>query len=90
MERRVLAAFLYYAGLSYRKIVSSVDRSYEGIRQWFHRLNGLFEPKCRDRQEVAVEETKSKLTARTLYLDSSRLRYARGAHCGCLAWSVKS
>ena len=58
MERRVLAAFLYHAGLSYRRIDPFVDRSYEAIRQWFHRLNHFFEPDCRARQEVAVDETK--------------------------------
>ena len=35
-----------------------MDRSYEAIRNWFHRLKHLFEPDCRDRQEVAVDETK--------------------------------
>ena len=54
-ERRVLAAFLYHAGLSYRKIEPFVDRSYEPIRTWFHRLKHLFEPECRAREEVAVD-----------------------------------
>ncbi|OYR69592.1 hypothetical protein DJ79_02540 [Halorubrum ezzemoulense] len=57
-ERRVLAAFLYHADLSYRRIEPFVDRSYEAIRQWFHRLEHFFEPDCRARQEVAVDETK--------------------------------
>jgi hypothetical protein len=30
-ERRILAASLYYAGLSYRRFESFVDRSYEAI-----------------------------------------------------------
>lgn len=34
-KRRVLAAFLYHAGLSYRRIKPFVDRSYEAIRQGF-------------------------------------------------------
>lgn len=58
IERRFLAAFLYHAGLSYRRIEPLVDRSHEAIRQWFHRLKHFFEPDCRDRQEVAVDETK--------------------------------
>jgi putative transposase len=33
MERRVLAAFLYYAGFSYRRIEPFDDHSYEAIRQ---------------------------------------------------------
>lgn len=35
-EQRVVVAFLYHAGLSYRKIEPFVDRSYEAIRQWYH------------------------------------------------------
>lgn len=58
LRRCVLAAFLYHAGLSYRRIEPFVDRSYEAIRNWFHRLKYLFEPDYRDRQEVAVNETK--------------------------------
>jgi putative transposase len=44
-------------GLSYRKIEPFVDRSYEAIRQWFYPLEHLFEPDCRDRQEITVDET---------------------------------
>jgi len=66
-ERRVLAAFLYHAGLSYRRIEPFVDRSYEAIRQWFHRLNHLFEPDCRERQEVAVDETKIEIDGDTMF-----------------------
>jgi len=58
LRRRVLAAFLYHAGLSYRRIEPFVERSYEAIRQWFHRLKYLVEPDCRERAEVAVYETK--------------------------------
>lgn len=43
-ERRVLAAYLYHADLSYRRIEPFVERSYEAIRQWFHRLEHFFEP----------------------------------------------
>jgi putative transposase len=32
-ERRVLAAFLYHAGLSYRRIEPFVARSHDAIRQ---------------------------------------------------------
>jgi len=34
-ERRVLAAFLYHAGLPYHPIKPFVDRSYEAIRHGF-------------------------------------------------------
>lgn len=56
--RRTLAAFLYHAGLSCRMVEPFVNRSYEAIRQWYRRLKRLFEPDCRDRQEVAVDEMK--------------------------------
>ena len=67
-ERRVLAAFLYHAGLSYRRIEPFVDRSYEAIRQWFHRLKHLFEPDYRARQEVAVDETKIEIDGEQHYV----------------------
>jgi len=67
-ERRVLAAFLYHAGLSYRKIEPFVDRSHEAVRQWFHRLKHLFEPDCREREEVAVNETKIDTDGEEVYI----------------------
>jgi putative transposase len=57
-EQRVLGAFLYHAGLSYRKVERFVERSYEAVRQWYHRLADLFEPDCETRSAVAVDETK--------------------------------
>jgi putative transposase len=66
--RRVLGTFLYHAGLSYRKIEPFVERSYEAIRQWFHRLKQLFEPDCRDRQVVAVDETKIEIDGEEVYV----------------------
>ena len=41
--------------MSYRQIEPFVDRSHEAIRQWFHRLQHLFEPDCQDRDEIAVD-----------------------------------
>ena len=67
-ERRVLAAFLHHAGLSYRRMEPFVDRSYEAIRQWFHRLKHLFEPGCRARQKVAVDETKIEIDGEQHYV----------------------
>ncbi|WP_158294486.1 DDE-type integrase/transposase/recombinase [Halorubrum sp. GN11GM_10-3_MGM] len=60
-ERRVLAAFLYHAGLSCCRIEPFVDRSYEAIRQRFHRLKDFFEPDYRDRQEIAVDKAKTSI-----------------------------
>jgi len=67
-ERRVLAAFLYHAGLSYRKIEPFIDHSYEAIRQWFHRVKYLFELDCREREEVAVDETKLDIDGEEVYV----------------------
>ena len=67
-RRRVLAAFLYHAGLSYRKIEPFVGRSYEAVRQWFHRLKHLFEPDCQERDEVAVNETNIEIDGKEVYV----------------------
>jgi putative transposase len=73
-ERRALGAFLYHAGLSYRRMEPFVEQSYEAIRQWFHRLKHLFELDYRERQKVAVDETKIEVDGEDiLRLGSSRL-----------------
>jgi putative transposase len=59
---------LYHAGFSYRRIEPFVDRSYEVIRQWFHWLKHVFEPDCRVRQEVAVDETKIEIDGEQHYV----------------------
>jgi putative transposase len=68
MKRRVLATFLYHAGLSHKKIEPFVERSYEAIRQWLHRLRGLFKPDCRTRQEVTVDETKIEIDGEEVFV----------------------
>ena len=68
LGRHVLAAFLYHAGLTYRKIEPFVDRSYEAIRGRFHRLKHLFEPDCRERKEVAADETKIDINGEEVYV----------------------
>ena len=67
-RRRVLAAFLYRAGLSYREIEPFVGHSYEAVRQWFHRLKHLFEPDCQERDEVAVDETNIEIDGKEVYV----------------------
>lgn len=78
LRRRVLATFLYHAGLSYRRLEPFVERSYEAIRQWFHRLEHLFEADCRARDEVAVDETKIEIDGAEHYVwvavDCERLK----------------
>ena len=58
----------YRAGLSYRKIEQFIDRSYEAIRQWLHRLKHLFERDCREREEVTVDETKLDIDGEEVYV----------------------
>jgi len=67
-EQRVLAAFLYHAGLSYRRIEPFVDRSYEAIRQWYHRLQELFEPDRRQREVIAVDETELEIDGESVWV----------------------
>ncbi|MFC7157623.1 DDE-type integrase/transposase/recombinase [Halomarina halobia] len=68
LRRRVLTAFLYHAGLSCRKIEPFVDRSHEAIRQWFHRLKHLFESDCRQRDEIAIDETTVEIDGEEVYV----------------------
>ena len=67
-ERRVLAAFLYRAGVSYRKTEPSVGRSYEAVRGWFHRFKPLLEPDCQQREEGAVDETNIDVDGQEVYV----------------------
>lgn len=39
---RVWTMFLYNAGLSYRRVETVPDHSWETVRQWYHRLAHLF------------------------------------------------
>ena len=66
-EQRVLGAFLYHAGLSYRQVEQVVERSYEAVRQWYQRLSHLFHFDG-DHQTVAVDETKMKLENEEVYV----------------------
>lgn len=72
-DQRVLRAFLCDAGLSYRKLEPFVGCCYEAIRDRIHRRKHLFGPDCWDRRDVAVDETNSRSTARTLCPGGSRL-----------------
>jgi len=61
IEQRVEAAFLYHAGLSYRRVERIIGRSYEAVRQWYHRLVHLFEPTSDYRSIIAINETMLKV-----------------------------
>jgi len=66
-EQRVLASFLYHAGLSYRKIERFVERSHVAIHGWY-RLSHLFEVERDSRNTVVVNETKLEVDGQEVYV----------------------
>lgn len=67
-EQRVEAAFLYHPGLSYRRVEQVVERSYEAVRQWYHRLAHLFDPGPDYHSTAAIDETKLKVEETEVYV----------------------
>jgi len=67
-DQRVEGAFLYHAGLSYRRVERVVGRSHEAVRQWYHRLAHLFEPEPDYHATVAVDETKVSVADDEVYV----------------------
>ena len=67
-EKRVLASFLYHAGLSYRKIERFVERSHVAVHDWYHRLSHLFEVERSNRNTVVVDETKLEVDGEEVYV----------------------
>lgn len=67
IEVRVFGALSYYAGGSYRKVGALLGVSHEAVRQWFLRVEPLFEPPRRMRPVVAVDETKVNIDGRRVY-----------------------
>jgi len=67
-DQRVEPAFLYHAGLSYRRVERVVGRSHEAVRQWYHRLAHLFDPALDYHAIVAVDETKVSLEDDEVYV----------------------
>ena len=53
---------------SCREIKPFVERPYEAIRGWFHRLEHFFEPDCPEREEVTVNEAKLDVDGREVYV----------------------
>ena len=45
-----------------------VGRSYEAVRQWYHRLAHLFEPDLNYHSTVAIDETKLKIEESEVYV----------------------
>ena len=60
-EQRVEAAFLYHAGLSYRRAERVIGRSYEAVRQWYHKLAQLFDREPNHHSKIAIDGTKLKV-----------------------------
>ena len=67
-ERRVLAAFLYRAGLSYRKTEPSVGRSYEAVRGWFHRFKPSSSPTANSARRGPSTETNIDVDDQEVYV----------------------
>ena len=68
IEQRVLANFLYHAGLSFRRIEPFVDVCHVAVHDWYHRLKHLFEPDRDRRKAVAVNETKLEIEDEKVYV----------------------
>ena len=66
-ELHVFGALIYHAGASYRKTAALLDVSHEAIRQWFLKLEPLFQPLCRTRPIVAIDETKINVDRRYVF-----------------------
>ena len=57
LEVKVIAALLYFSGLSYRRIASLGGFSYEAVRLWYRALNDA-KPERKHHRCIAVDETK--------------------------------
>ncbi|MGB9660066.1 MAG: hypothetical protein ACPLY9_06085 [Nitrososphaerales archaeon] len=71
MEMKVVAALIYFSGLSYRMVSSLVGYSHEAVRLWYNALkDALPKPEKRNRRCIAVDETK--LGKEQLYIWAAR------------------
>ena len=66
VELKILAALLYFSGLSLRKTSNYLslfeEISHESVRIYYHRLKEVLkQPRKRERRLVAIDETKIKL-----------------------------
>ena len=68
LSRRVLAGFMYHAGLSFRRIEPFVDVYHAAVHDWYRRLKHLFEPDRDRRQTVAVNGTKIDIEDEEVYV----------------------
>lgn len=64
---RVLGALMYHAGTSYRGGAEVLGCAHETLRDWYLRLETLFQPRKTTRPVIAVDETKVNVAGRFLY-----------------------
>ncbi|MEM2896049.1 MAG: DDE-type integrase/transposase/recombinase [Candidatus Bathyarchaeia archaeon] len=77
LELKVLAALLYFSGLSYRRIASlnafKHRFSYWSVRYWYLALRQVLpKPKRKPRSLIAIDETKTKLVGSQVYVWAAR------------------
>ena len=72
VETKIIAASIYYAGLSYRKVSEMLsfleEFSHEAVRDWYLRLQCLFSGEKKERRAIAIDETKTKLEDEQTYV----------------------
>ena len=73
MEFKILAALLYFFGLSLRKTSDFLslfeEISHESVRIYYHRLKKFLKrPRKRERRLIAIDETKLKLEKKLIFV----------------------
>jgi len=73
VELKVLAALLYFFGLSLRKTSNFLslfeEISHESVRIYYHRLKAVLkQPKKKERRLIAIDETKIKLENNQIFV----------------------
>ena len=73
MELKILAALLYFFGLSLRKTSKYLslfeEISHESVRIYYHRLKKVLkQPRKRERRLIAIDETKLKLEKKLIFI----------------------
>ncbi len=76
MELKILAALLYFFGLSLRKTSSLLslfeEISHESVRIYYHRLKTVLrQPKKKKRRLIAIDESKLKLENKQIFVWSA-------------------
>jgi len=72
IELKILAALLYFFGLSLRKTSMFLslfeEISHESVRIYYHRLKVLKQPRKKERKLIAIDETKLKLENKQIFV----------------------